>query len=252
MSNFSSIDSLRSSISKYTDFAKNSRFRVTISVKGEELLKFRCLEATLPGRSFATFETRTYGLFQKFPSQTNYDDFSLTFICSGNEQGSKDTGLPEKRIFEDWMDNINPTENPATRSQFVPLYNFRYKNEYAKEIVVDHFDVDEKRTYSVRFMDAFPIQLNPVNLGWANEDNMLITVTFSYSRWQRETLPQNNIQPYPSTGRSTITDALSTQQAPSSRRAQSGLAVKPSSADSTRHGSDPQIRLVDPNDTSQR
>lgn len=189
----SSIDKFRNSINNFTDFAKNSRFLVSIGISGIELLQFRCFEAELPGRTISVFENRTYGLFQKYPVQTSYDDLRLTFLCSSNYKNSKNNGLPEKRIFEDWMDSINPTENLNTNISNVPLYNFRYKNEYVRDIVIEHYDVvDNNLSYKVKFIDCFPIQLSTIPLNWGNEDNITLSINFAYTRWQRETLPKNN------------------------------------------------------------
>lgn len=160
----STIEAFRSSINKYTDFARNSRFTVEIPWGGApggvsataETLTFRCEEAELPGRSFSTFEARTHGVFQKYPMQTTYNDINLTFLCSGNKtkgvNGSiENTGLIEKRLIEDWMNRIH--EAPSVGSFLAPSWNFRYKNGitsygtdmtgdgYVKNITITQYDV---------------------------------------------------------------------------------------------------------------
>ena len=202
----SSIEAFRSSISRFSDFAKTSRFWVTIPnppTGGDmSLLRYRCTEAELPGRSFATFENRTYGLLQSYPTQTTYGQLNLTFLCSANFAGPvRNTGFAEKKIFEDWMDYINPTENDATNITDSALYNFRYKNQYARDITVEHYDVigedpeeggDNIPTYRVKFIECFPISMNQISLSWSNDDNASLIVTFAYKRWQRESMPLNN------------------------------------------------------------
>lgn len=195
----SSIEAFRSEINRFSDFAKTSRFWVYIPrppTGGDStLLRYRCTEAELPGRSFATFDNRTYGLLQTYPTQTTYGQLNLTFLCSGNLAGPvEDTGFAEKKIFEDWMDYINPTENDATNITDSALYNFRYKSQYARDITVEHYDVvgNDIPTYRVKFIECFPISMNQISLNWNNEDNASLIVTFAYKRWQRESMPLNN------------------------------------------------------------
>lgn len=208
----SSIEAFRSSINRFSDFAKASRFWVTIPdppTGGDtRLLRYRCTDAELPGRSFATFDNRTYGLFQSHPSQTTFGQLNLTFLCSANFAGPvRETGFAEKKIFEDWMDYINPTENSATNITDNALYNFRYKKQYTRDIIVEHYDVvsgskhgalggidnqSDVPTYRVKFIDCFPISINQISLSWASDDNISLIVTFAYTRWQRESSPLNN------------------------------------------------------------
>jgi hypothetical protein len=193
----SSVNDFLTSISKYTDFARSSRFLVKFSSpppgNGDlSLLQYRCTDAELPGRSLATFDHRTYGLFQKYPTQTTFNELNLTFLSSGNKKGQSETGFPEKRIFEDWLDYINPTENNATNNASNVLYNFRYKKQYVRDIEITHFDVvDDKKSYKVKFIECFPISINQVSLSWQNEDVARFMVVFSYTRWQRESNPLN-------------------------------------------------------------
>lgn len=206
----SSIETFRSSISRFSDFAKASRFWVTIPdppTGGDtQLLRYRCTDAELPGRSFATFDNRTYGLFRSYPSQTTFGQLNLTFLCSANFAGPvRETGFAEKKIFEDWMDYINPTENDATNITDNPLYNFRYRKQYTRDITVEHYDVvggsknnggveneSDVPTYKVKFIDCFPISINQLSLSWGSDDNLSLIVTFAYTRWQRESSPLNN------------------------------------------------------------
>lgn len=198
----SNIESFRASINQYSDFAKTSRFWVYITNPpgggDTELLKYRCFSAELPGRTFSTFENRTYGLFQTYPAQTTYNQLNLEFLCSSNKKGPLGgTGFAEKKIFEDWMDYINPTENDATNISNNPLYNFRYRSEYVRDITVIHYDIvgnngNDMPDYQVTFIECFPISINQITLNWSNEENATLNVTFAYKRWQRGYFPRDN------------------------------------------------------------
>ena len=217
----SSIEAFRSSINKYTDFARNSRFLVRIPWGGnsalgaggtEETLTFRCEEAELPGRTFSTFEARTYGPFQKYPALTSYNEINLTFLCSGNKSGGglsggeKNTGFIEKRIIENWMETVQVTPNSTrTTERNQSNWNFRYKNSYVKTITILHFDVvgeadrgtarrepgpassvssKNQVTYGVDLIRAFPTSMNQIALSWGNDDISRLVVTFAYEYWQ--------------------------------------------------------------------
>jgi hypothetical protein len=192
----SNISNFISSINKYSDLARSDRFKVFIypgpnkltsvlGILGTEELSLRCEEAELPGRTIATADLRTYGPIIRYPTQTTYNDLSLTFLCTSNLKGTSSTGLKEKMIFEDWMDLVNPTPNSfGFRSD--AFWNMNYKTDYAADIIIRHYDtVDNRPSYSVKIFDAFPIAINQVSLGWGTEGIIRLIVTFAYTRWTR-------------------------------------------------------------------
>lgn len=81
-------------LNRYSDIARNNRYRVTFNTPPIMLGQFndaprnlalQCETAELPGRSFATTDIRTYGPIVKIPYQTTYNDMSLTFYCTGTK-----------------------------------------------------------------------------------------------------------------------------------------------------------------------
>lgn len=205
----SSIETIRSSINKYSDVARSDRFLVTIFGLGnfagpiegaEELLQLRCEEAELPGRTIDTVAARTYGPIVKYPSLTSYSDINLTFICSTNPVGTDRQGFPEKMIFENWMDFINPSPNPSARYSTGNFWNFNYKNQYAKDIFITHYGpLENEITYSVKLIEAFPIAINQISLGWSNESVAKLIVTFAYTRWERITSSEASVRTFGNT-----------------------------------------------------
>lgn len=201
----SSIEAFRSSINKYTDFARNSRFIVLISAGTEasEILSFRCEEAELPGRTFSTFEARTYGPFQKYPALTSYNEMNLTFLCSGNQKkeegGTVNSGLLEKRFFEGWMNFIQqPTSSSGGPN--LAYWNFSYKNSYTKIVTILHYDVvgeslgrrldgteetKNQLSYGVKLINAFPTSINQIALSWGNDEVSRLVVTLAYDYWEQ-------------------------------------------------------------------
>jgi hypothetical protein len=133
-------------------------------------LRYRCENANLPGRTLATVEQKTYGPVEKFPYLSTYNDIDLTFIV--------DDDMNQKTFFDAWINFINPAQTN----------NFRYKSDYATDIVITQYDVENKPSYSVNLYEAFPISINQMDLDWSNEGYHKLNVTFAYTRWKNNSL----------------------------------------------------------------
>ena len=161
-----------------TDLARPSRFDVNVPIPIGLLpyleigrtLRMRCENAELPGRSISTTTMRIYGVEEKFPYQTTYNDMSLTFIVGDN--------MSEKKFFDAWLNWINPTIN----------YNLKYKADYAIALTVNQYDVKNELSYSVTMLDAFPIAVNQLDLDWSSDGHHKLTVTFAYTSWRDNSL----------------------------------------------------------------
>lgn len=212
----SNMQNFISYLKQYSDVARASRFKVYITGPREilslgfsnvtEKLSFQCESAELPGRTLSTFEARTYGPSIKYPQQTSYGDINLTFFCTGNQASdinqpngltqsspTSASGLWEKRFFDSWMNTINPS--PKIDVIAKPSYNMEYKVNYASEIEIVHYDVvDNKVTYSVKLIDAFPTSVNQLSLNWAEDSALRLTVTFAYTRWEEVKTSVNKIE----------------------------------------------------------
>jgi hypothetical protein len=171
-----SISEFKSSFSK--DIARPNRFDVSIPVplvmipyvSSARSLNYRCENASLPGRTFATTEQKTYGPIEKFPYLTTYTDMDLTFIV--------DDDMQQKIFFDAWLNYINPLYN----------YNIRYKSDYTTAITINQYDVQNKLTYSVNLYDAYPISINQMDLDWSNDGHHKLVVTFAYTTWQNNSI----------------------------------------------------------------
>ena len=176
---------------------RGCRFAVSITppaaIKAKVLvpdLHMLCDTAELPGRSFAAAEARYYGPSQVFPTNTQYQPLTLSFLCRADSR--------ERRFFDDWLEFINPTNN----------FNFAYPNEYYSEI--DIFQYTEYGdpsalgplsvipltgmtwtphiSYHWRLLRAWPLAVNAQPVNWADQDVLRLQVTFTYKNWDRPTL----------------------------------------------------------------
>jgi hypothetical protein len=170
------INDFKSTFTK--DVARTNRFDVNIPVPltlipyvaSAKSLTYRCENAQLPGRTFATTEQRTYGPIEKYPYLNTYNDLDLTFIV--------DDDMNQKVFFDAWMNYINPLYNN----------NMRYKGDYATTITINQYDVTNQLSYSVNLLDCFPMSINQMDLNWGDDGYHKLSVTFAYTSWQNNSL----------------------------------------------------------------
>jgi hypothetical protein len=164
-----------------TDIARPNKFDVEIPAppllaaysKNFGDLRYRCETAQLPSRTFGTVEQK-FGSnpTQKTPMHSSYNDLQFTFIVSGSMQ--------EKTLFDIWMEAINPTQS----------FNFSYKEDYAVDIAVIQYDLTNNTTYLARFLNAYPVAVNQLDLDWSSEGHHKLTVDFAYDYWTNKRVVQ--------------------------------------------------------------
>lgn len=162
------------------DLARPNRFDVMIPIpialspfylSTSKNLNMRCEMTEMPGRTFGTTERKIGSSpIERFPYQSIYNDVSMTFIVDGD--------MKQKLFFDQWMEYINPSST----------YNYNYKQNYASDISITQYDMQNKVTYRAVLIDAYPLVLNQLDLDWSNEGYHKLTVTFAYTKWQEATV----------------------------------------------------------------
>lgn len=160
------------------DLSRPHKFDVNIPIpltlipyiQSAKSLTYRCENANLPGRTFATAEQKTYGPIEKYPYLNTYTDIDMTFIV--------DDDMSQKVFFDAWLNYINPLYNN----------NMRYKGDYSTVITVNQYDVTNQISYSVNLYDAYPISMNQMDLDWSSDGYHKLNVTFAYTYWQNNSL----------------------------------------------------------------
>lgn len=162
-----------------TDLARPARFDVTIPIplslafyiSSARNLTYRCETAQLPGRTFETTPKKMGSApTEYFPYHTNYQQSAMTFIVSDD--------MNEKIFFDAWMELINPTTD----------FNFQYKSNYAVDISVNQYDVGGNLTYSGVLQEAFPVDVNQLDMDWATDAYHKLAVVFVYKQWNNNTV----------------------------------------------------------------
>lgn len=134
-------------------------------------LSFRCENAELPSVTLATTERKIYGPTEKHPYLKTYNQSTFNFIVSDD--------MSEKKFFDAWIELIIPKTT----------HDINYKSDYVVPITVNQYDLQNRVSYSVNLIDAFPISINQLDLDWSNESSHhKLAVTFAYHTWETNTI----------------------------------------------------------------
>jgi hypothetical protein len=133
-------------------------------------LALQCETAELPGRTLMTHEAKVYGPTYKVPYQSQYNEMTLTFLCT-NE-------FWERKLFDRWIEAIMPSDTN----------NMRYAKDeatrYMTPIKVIQYDDFIKQIYAVELIDAFPTGVSAQPLSWSEDGFHRLSVQFAYQRYK--------------------------------------------------------------------
>lgn len=157
-----------------TELARPHHFDVSVALppalsdykRSERVLSLRCESTELPGRSLMTTSMKIYGVEEKFPYMSSYNDISLIFIVGDD--------MIEKKIFESWINFIHPNVT----------FNFKYKEDYARDMTITQYDLKKNISYQVSLINAYPVAVNPLSLDWGSDGYHKLNVTFVYDYWK--------------------------------------------------------------------
>ena len=133
-------------------------------------LALQCESAELPGRTLMTHEAKVYGPTYKVPYQSQYNEMTLTFLCT-NE-------FWERKLFDRWIEAIMPSDTNNMR------YAKDESTRYMTPIKVIQYDDFIKQIYAVELIDAFPIGISAQQLSWSEEGFHRLSVQFAYQRYK--------------------------------------------------------------------
>ena len=168
---------------------------------------FFASDVTLPGASFDMAESMgdRQGTIERFAQRRLYAPLTVTFYV--------DSDYNILRLFEEWMNYINPIHNDSGRykgSYQGPkgyedrnnYYKFRYPDKYRKRIIVTKFEKDfygganmnETRIRNgedlipgsllfYQFIDAFPSNIVAIPLSYQGTDILKVQIEFQYLRY---------------------------------------------------------------------
>ena len=208
----SSIERLKSLISKKGGLAKGNRFNVIFTPPKQTLLNFDlesiissaisgnfsaknlinnprdismlCDSVSIPGKQISTIDYQAQKQAIKIPYGTLHDDVSLTFLLTNDYY--------MKSMFDQWINNIVNSDT----------YGVSYKKDIVTDVIIQQLDEQNTPIYGVKLEGAFPTTMNEIVLSNESTDTIQkLNVSFSYDRY----VPQGALS---STG-SAIRSALS-------------------------------------------
>ena len=142
--------------------------RIGTSTIPPQRISILCEQAAFPLFNINVKPYRIYGTPYQRPVVSDYggDGLPMTFHV--------DRAMTVKRFFEDWARFI------INRDTF----NVAYQEQYVVDIEIYQLDEQNRRTYGVQILEAFPRSLNQMelNMGAQNQTHRLI-VLFSYRKW---------------------------------------------------------------------
>jgi hypothetical protein len=129
-------------------------------------LTFLCRTAVLPGRQIATTDYATNTKMHKMPYAQITDDLTLTFIVTQD--------MFVKKLFD------------ACQAKVInPDYSVNYKDTYVSDIIVQQLNKDNFPIYTVKFKNAYPVTVDPIELSSDSSDTMsTMGVTLAYDDWE--------------------------------------------------------------------
>jgi hypothetical protein len=175
-----------------------NRTKVISSLPQTAYYDFFCSDASLPGASFDSSQEvgSRQGVIENFPTKRIYPPFEMTFYV--------DNEYKIIRLFEEWMNFINPLysyngEAVASEKGYgnyknrPDFFRMRYPDDYKRIISVTKFERDfykdgtdklqEIPTITYRMIDAYPDQLNSIPVMYEGSVITKTTVRFLYSRY---------------------------------------------------------------------
>lgn len=135
-------------------------------------LALQCESAELPGKSLQTADVKIYGPTFKVPYQTQYQETTLTFLCTND--------FYERKLFDAWLESIHPSD---TNNMRFPKGTGK-GDGYMVDLKVIQYDDFIKQIYAVQMIDAFPVGIASQPLNWGEDGFHRISVQFAYQKYK--------------------------------------------------------------------
>ena len=135
-------------------------------------LALQCETAELPGKTLQTADAKVYGPTYKIPYQTQYQETTLTFLCTND--------FYERKLFEKWLLAIMPSDTNNLRF----ANDYENKTRYLTNITIMQYNESVKQVFAVELQDAFPIGMASQQLSWSDDNLHRLSVQFSYKKYR--------------------------------------------------------------------
>jgi hypothetical protein len=168
--------------------AKPNRFEVVViaprcvnKTSNVRLVSMMAENCQLPMSRINTSQQRIFGPPTQHPHFAEYGGESMSV------QFYLDREMTVKTFFDDWINGVvDPVANTA----------YYQDNYLSTGMTIAQLDEQDQNMYKVKFIDLYPIAVNPVQLDH-NQGNTVsrLNVTFTYRRWQNAAITDAAPQP---------------------------------------------------------
>lgn len=176
---------------KSSHFACNIIPPASMNARGDFFLT-RVNSMNLPGFNLGTDDIRYkgFGLSEKRPIQTSFEDVSLTIIADNRGE--------IHNTLHDWFELIHPTNDEEIGTEDIEYYN--YPVEYYGGLEIYIYDIAGNQHTTYTFIQPFPIQLGSIQMSWDTQDSLLmIPVSFAFRSYRKNTSNKGFISNTPAT-----------------------------------------------------
>jgi hypothetical protein len=168
----------------------------------QEIISLNCIEASLPGTTFATTEINDdyTGVTERIPYRRQYDDRAdFTFIIDNSFNNNDSSHYRVLKFFELWKEYIANEQTSAGINDSNYFYRMNYPDDYmAPYIYIDKFEKDYKSVLRYKFINAYPLAINSIPVSYESTQVLQCNVSFSYIRYVMNTIPLSGL-PVPNT-----------------------------------------------------
>lgn len=136
-----------------------------------EQFTFFCRAAQLPGSTVNAIPMPYFGRELKFAGNRQFAEWTVTII--------NDEDFKIRNSIELWMNGLNSHRNNLRNP------SFESPASYQKDATVIQYGKTGEALKSYTFIGMFPIDLSPIELDWASNDQIEeYQVTFTYQWWE--------------------------------------------------------------------
>jgi hypothetical protein len=165
------------------DVGRSAYFEVAIypnkSSLDDKVFTYLCHSAELPGESTATVSQKIYGVVEKFPIMSAYNDLNLSFYVRGN-----DSDIIRQK-FLSWLTKITGRGESLGGYLNTPTtYNVAYKSDIIGKIEIIHYSSSGEQLTKCTLLEAFPLAISQTPLSWSAANQAIsLNVTFAYTEY---------------------------------------------------------------------
>jgi hypothetical protein len=165
------ISKLLSQISGSKGVARANRYKVLFRTGDAEKLNILCDSVILPGRQILTADVMTDMKSVKRPYAFANEDVVISFTLTNDWYVWNHLKFWQNSTIS-FIDSVQGN------------YTVNLKSQYARDIEIQHLDTNDVIMKSITLYNAYPVTLNSIELGDANENAILkCNATFVYDNW---------------------------------------------------------------------